>query len=174
MKKEAATLKEKLLEDFRSHPLFLDEREEMVTSPNLVKLLKWFEEFKEPKDWAKSDYNDLVTSLVAKVQTKEKLDSEDILTLQLIKYIGFFNREARDLFKAIVRGRNPSREEVPAPIVWKKLITADLLFQDYPRQTLYPHRYHGLIEQISMGEFPALNALRIFSSLVNRWTLLIP
>ncbi|KAA1072756.1 hypothetical protein PGT21_000377 [Puccinia graminis f. sp. tritici] len=150
MKNEAAGLRKKLLEDFRSHPVFLQEDEKMVSSPNLVRLLKWFEDFKEPKDWTDSDYARMVTSLISKVQTEEKLDSEDVLTLQLIKYLAFFNPKAREVFKTKARGHDPGGEEVPVPSLWGKLITADLLFQDYPRQTLYPHRYHGLLEQVSM------------------------
>ncbi|KNE95589.1 hypothetical protein PSTG_11095 [Puccinia striiformis f. sp. tritici PST-78] len=154
MKKEAADLRIKLLEDFRSHPVFLKENEEIVTSPELLSLLKWFEDFKEPKDWSDSTYSRLVASLVAKVQTEEALDSKDIMTLQLIKYIGFFNPPAREVFKTIAHGRGKTLEEVPVSRVvsrvWRKLITADLLFQDHPRQTYYPHRYHGLLEQTSM------------------------
>jgi hypothetical protein len=157
MGNEAAALRKKLLEDFRSHPVFLKEDEKMVSSPNLVRLLKWFEDFKEPKDWTDSDYARIVTSLISKVQTEEKLDSEDVLTLQLIKYLAFFNSKAREVFKTKARGHDPGGEEVPVPSLWGKLITADLLFQDYPRQTLYPHRYHGLLEQVSMGEFQQAN-----------------
>ncbi|OAV96504.1 hypothetical protein PTTG_26317 [Puccinia triticina 1-1 BBBD Race 1] len=150
IKSEAAELKKKLLEDFRSHPLFV---KEIAKSPNLVRLLKWFEEFNPPKHWGDSDYSNIVTSFLSNVENEGKLGAEDILTLQLIKYIGFFNPQARELFKAKMRGYDPNGEEVPQPDVWHKLITADLLFQDYSRQTLYPHRYHGSLEQMSMGEF---------------------
>ncbi|PLW15131.1 hypothetical protein PCASD_23229 [Puccinia coronata f. sp. avenae] len=149
IKIEAAPFKKKLLEDLRCHPAFLNGEEQMVTAPELVELLDWFEEFKKPPVWLHGDFDSLVTKLVAKMKIQDKIDRDEALCVQLIKYIAFFNPEARDLLKLRIRS-GTSNQEVPAPDVWRKLIISDLFFRDHPRQTLYPQRYHGLLEQLSL------------------------
>ncbi|CAH7689606.1 expressed protein [Phakopsora pachyrhizi] len=151
--KEALGIKQAMVEDFKSHPLF---KELQNSDPEFYNTLEQFKLLEDPKDWGDNSLRistqKIATSCISSIKkrlSQEKFGPIDIFNLQIIKYLGYFNPRVRAKLKAELFGDiNDASIQIKA---WRRMIKGDYRFRQFPRNTAYPKRFHEFLEQTHLG-----------------------